>query len=229
MNKSFEIIALDHHVVIKDNNRTLLIDTGSPSTLFDGEEFEFLGKRISKGLLNFTPDIVNELLDTHIDALVGCDILQHFAVLIDCSHASITFSDEDLSLPDGESFPLSSKIGLPCVSLNLNGLDGVFFLDTGAKISYVKGKVLQGLTPEGQESDFYPGFGRFETPVYRIPTSIGIHEFPVNYGKLPQKLEQLFLNKLTGAAGIIGHDLFQNFTVLIDLRNKTVKLKTMPM
>ena len=227
MKKSFELIAVDHHIVIKDNNRTLLIDTGSPSTLFNGEEFEFLGKRVSKGLLNFTPDIISGLLGTPIDALVGCDILQHFAVLIDHSQASITFSDEDLSLPGGESIPLTSKLGLPCVSLHLNGLDGTFFLDTGAKISYVKGKALQGLTPEGQESDFYPGFGSFETPVYSIPTNIGMHEFPVRYGVLPKMLELSLLN-LTGAAGIIGHDLFQNFTVLLDLRNNTAKLRTVP-
>lgn len=106
----------------------------------------------------------------------------------------------------------------------LNGLDGVFFLDSGAKISYVKGNVLQGLTPVGQESDFYPGFGRFETPVYRIPTSIGNCDFPVNYGKLPRLLELSLLN-INNATGIIGHDLFRNFTVLLDLRNKTVKLR----
>lgn len=227
MIKTFEIRAFDHHIIINDNGRTLLIDTGSPSTLFDGDEFEFLGKCAHKGILSFPPDIISEMLGTHIDALVGCDILKHFSVLIDCGESSITFSDEELSMTDGESFPLSSKLGLPCVSLNLNGLDGNYFLDSGAKISYVKRNFVDGLTPEGQEGDFYPGYGHFETPVYRIPTSIEGHEFPVSYGTLPQILELSLLN-LTGATGIIGHDLFQHFAVLLDLRNKTVQLRVLP-
>jgi len=227
MIKTFEIRAFDHHIIINDNGRTLLIDTGSQSTLFDGEEFEFLGKHVSKGILNLSPDIIGELLGTHIDALVGCDILKHFSLLIDSSQSSITFSDEELSLPDGESFPLSSKLGLPCMSLRLKGLDGNYFLDSGAKISYVKRNFVDGLTPEGQEDDFYTGFGHFETPVYRIPTNVGGHEFPVSYGTLPQILELSLLN-LTGATGIIGHDLFQHFAVLLDLKNKTVQLRVLP-
>lgn len=227
MIKTFEIRAFDHHIIINDNGRTLLIDTGSPSTLFDGDEFEFLGKCVHKGILSFPPEIIGEMLGTHIDALVGCDILKHFSVLIDCGQSSITFSDEELSLPDGECFPLSSKLGLPCVSLHLNGLDGDFFLDTGAKISYVKRNFVNGLTPERQENDFYPGYGHFETPVYSIPTSVVGHEFPVSYGTLPKMLELSLLN-LTGATGIIGHDLFQHFAVLLDLRNKTVQLRVLP-
>lgn len=226
MIKTFETKAFDHHFIINDNGRTLLIDTGSPSTLFDGDAFEFLGKRVSKGILSFPPDIISEMLGTHIDALVGCDILKHFSVLIDSSQSSITFSDEELSMTDGESIPLSSKWGLPCVSLRLNGRDGNYFLDSGAKISYVKRNFVDGLTPEGQEGDFYPGFGHFETPVYRIPTSVGGHEFPVSFGTLPHKLELPLLN-LTGATGIIGHDLFQHFAILLDLRNKTCQLRSL--
>ena len=50
MIKTFETKDFDHHITINDNGRTLLIDTGSPSTLFDGDAFEFLGKRVSKGI-----------------------------------------------------------------------------------------------------------------------------------------------------------------------------------
>jgi len=224
MKKTFTINPFDHHILIEDENRTLLIDTGSPVTLFHGEEFEFLGTRVSKGLLPVSPDAIGELLGMHIDALVGCDLLKHFAVLFDCHQGTITFSDEELSLPDSECIPLSSTLGLPKVSLQMMGHDGRFFLDTGAKISYVKENVLNGLTPDGQDTDFYPGFGQFETPVYSVLTSIGHQEFTANYGVLPSLLETSLLS-LTGTSGIIGYDFFSHFTVLLDLKNKTLLLK----
>ena len=224
MKKAFTINPFDHHILIEEENRTLLIDTGSPFTLFHGEEFEFLGTRVSKGLLPVSPDAISELLGMHIDALVGCDILKHFAVLFDCHQGSITFSDEELSLPESECIPLSSTLGLPTVSLQIIGHDGHFFLDTGAKISYVKENTLSGLAPDGQDTDFYPGFGQFETPVYRIPTIIGHQEFTVNYGVLPSLLETSLLT-LTGTSGIIGYDFFNQFTVLLDLKRKTLQLR----
>ena len=223
MKRTFTINPFDHHILIENENRTLLIDTGSPVTLFNGEEFEFLGTSIPRGILSISPDAICESLGTHIDALVGCDVLKHFAVLFDCHRGTITFSDEELLLPDSECIPLSSTLGLPKVSLQLMGHDGRFFLDTGAKISYVRENVLEGVASEGQATDFYPGFGQFETPIYHITTSVGAQKFPVHYGVLPGFLETSLLG-LTGTSGIIGYDLFEHFTVLLDFRNNTLRL-----
>jgi len=224
MKQIFTIDGFDHHLLIVDNERTLLIDTGSPFSIFNGSDFEFLGKHVSKGLLPVSPDTISELLGTHVDALVGNDMLQQFSVLVDYSHGTITFSDEDLSLAGRQSITLCRSFGIPKVTMQLRGQEGNFFLDTGAKISYVKSSTLDGLTPDSQATDFYVGYGNFETPIYHVPTSIGGNDFNVQYGTLPGILE-LSLIGLSGTTGVIGYDFFNNFTVLLDYKNGTLWLR----
>lgn len=224
MKQTFTIDGFDHHLLINDNERTLLIDTGSPFSIFNGNDFEFLGMHVFKGLMPVSPDTISDLLGTHVDALVGNDMLQQFSVLVDYSHGTITFSDEDLSLPGSQSITLGRSFGVPKVTMQLRGKEGNFFLDTGAKISYVKASTFVGLTPDGQATDFYVGYGDFETPIYHVPTSIGGYDFNVQYGTLPGVLE-LSLIGLSGTTGVVGYDFFNNFTVLIDYKNGTLWLR----
>lgn len=224
MKQTFTINGFDHHLLINDNERTLIIDTGSPFSIFNGSDFEFLGMQVSKGPLPVSPDNISESIGTHVDALVGNDMLQQFAVLVDYSHGTITFSDEDLSLPESQAITLGMSFGVPKVTMQLRGKEGSFFLDTGAKISYVKASTLDGLTPDGQATDFYVGYGGFETPIYHVPTGIVGYDFNVQYGTLPGVLE-LSLIGLSGTTGVVGYDFFNSFTVLLDYKNGTLWLR----
>lgn len=224
MKQTFTINGFDHHLLINDNERTLIIDTGSPFSIFNGSDFEFLGMHVSKGPLPVSPDTISESIGIHVDALVGNDMLQQFAVLVDYNHGTITFSDEDLSLPGSQAITLGMSFGVPKVTMQLRGKEGNFFLDTGAKISYVKASTLDGLTPDGQATDFYVGYGGFETPIYHVPTGIGGYDFNVQYGTLPGVLE-LSLIDLSGTTGVVGYDFFNSFTVLLDYKNGTLWLR----
>lgn len=224
MKQTFTINGFDHHLLINDNERTLLIDTGSPFSIFNGSDFEFLGAHVSKGLLPVSPDTISDLLGTHVDALVGNDMLQQFSVLVDYSQGTITFSDEDLSLPGSQAITMGKSFGIPKVTMQLRGQEGNFFLDTGAKISYVKSSTLDGLTPDSQATDFYVGYGDFETPIYHVPTGIGGYNFNVQYGTLPGILE-LSLIGLSGTTGVVGYDFFNSFTVLLDYKNGILWLR----
>lgn len=42
---------------------------------------------------------ISSLLGMHVDALIGNDILKHFAICFDYGQGEITFSDEGLTLP----------------------------------------------------------------------------------------------------------------------------------
>ena len=224
MKQTFTINGFDHHLLINDDERTLIIDTGSPFSIFNGSDFEFLGMHVSKGPLPVSPDNISESIGTHVDALVGNDILQQFSVLVDYNHGTITFSDEDLSLPGSQAITLEMSFGVPKVTMQLRGKEGNFFLDTGAKISYVKASTLDGQTPDGQATDFYVGYGGFETPIYHVPTGIVGYDFNVQYGTLPGVLE-LSLIGLSGTTGVVGYDFFNSFTVLLDYKNGTLWLR----
>ena len=107
--------------------------------------------------------------------------------------------------------------------MSLLGHEGLFFLDTGAKISYVASETTNGLTPDETDTDFYVGFGDFETPVFNLETTIADKPFRVRYGNLPSLLESTLMG-LSGTKGVIGYDFFNSFKVLIDYRTNTLYL-----
>ena len=220
MKKTFTINNFDKHLIIEDNGKTYLIDTGSPYSIFEGDSLEFLGQMCHKNNLmalaaRVMPTDISNLLGMHVDALVGYNVLKHFAVLFDYGKGEITFSDEGLSLPDAEAIPIDTSFGVPKVKMSLLGHEGLFFLDTGAKISYVASTTTNGLTPDETDTDFYVGYGDFETPIFNLETTIAGKIFHVRYGNLPMLLECTLMG-LSGTKGVIGYDFFNNFKVLID-------------
>ena len=224
MKQTFTINQFDNHLLIENQNKTFLIDTGSPFSSFDGEDFDFLGIRARKGLFSISSAAISELLGMHINNLIGNDVLKHFNVLIDYAQGTITFSDEPVDLPDGQAFPIDNSFGVPKITMQLRGCEGRFFLDTGAKISYVKSSCLDGMVPDGHTTDFYVGYGNFDTPIYQVPTNIGGHNFSVQFGKLPDLLERSLIG-LSGTEGVIGYDFFHSFKVLLDYKNDTLWLE----
>ena len=212
MKKTFIINNFDKHLIIEDNGKTYLIDTGSPCSIFDGDVLEFLGQTCHKNNMmalaaKVMPTDISSLLGMHVDALIGNDILKHFAICFNYGQGEITFSDEGLTLPDAIAIPIDTSFGVPKAKMSLLGNEGLFFLDTGAKISYVNSATTSGLTPDETDTDFYPGVGDFETS----------KTFRVRYGNLPKLLEFSLIG-LSGTKGVIGYDFFNNFKVLIDYR-----------
>ena len=223
MKKTYTINNFDKHLIIEDNGNTYLIDTGSPFSVHDGDTLEFCGHQFPRSMAPCSPNDISNLLGMHVDALVGYNVLKHFAVLFDYGKGEITFSDEGLSLPDAEAIPVDTSFGVPKVKMSLLGHEGLFFLDTGAKISYVASATTHRLTPDETDTDFYVGYGDFETPIFHLETSIAGKPFRVRYGNLPKLLECTLMG-LSGTKGVIGYDFFSSFKVLIDYRTNQMYL-----
>jgi hypothetical protein len=96
-----------------------------------------------------------------------------------------------------------------------------FFLDTGAKLSYLSDSLTSNYESIGTDEDFYPGVGKFQTECFEITTVFGNTEFVVKYGNLPTLLQMTLM--LGGTDGIIGFDFFNNFKVVLDLKNNRLK------
>ena len=223
MKKTFTINNYDKHLIIEDNGKTYLIDTGSPFSVHDGDSLEFCGQQFTRGTAPCSPENISSLLGMHIDALIGYNVLKHFAILFNYGQGEITFSDEELSLPDAISVPINTGFGVPKVKMSLLGHEDDFFLDTGAKISYVASKTTEGLTPDETDTDFYLGYGDFETSIFNLETAIAGKPFSVRYGNLPFLLERTLMG-LSGTKGVIGYDFFNSFKVLIDYRTSRLYL-----
>ena len=223
MKKTFSINNFDKHLIIEENGKTYLIDTGSPFSVHDGDSLEFCGQQFTDNMAPCSPENISSLLGMHIDALVGYNVLTHYAILFDYDQGEITFSDEELTLPNAISLPINTSFGVPKVRMSLLGNEDDFFLDTGAKISYVASETTEGLTPDETDTDFYLGYGDFETPIFNLETTIAGKSFRVRYGNLPFLLERTLMG-LSNTKGVIGYDFFNSFKVLIDYRTNMLYL-----
>lgn len=217
MEEEYVINIFNGHLLISKNGMTMLIDTGSPFSISDAN-LEFCGRHFDQfnNLINL--DQISGFVGTHIDAVIGYNIISQFSVLIDYPNQRMTFSDIPMTLEGAGFMPLVIFMGIPKIRLSVLGQEGPYFLDTGARISYVDPTVTNGMIAVGEEEDFYIGFGNFRTPVFNIEVMLGQHQFNVRFGNLPGKLNAALIGR-TGARGVIGYDLFEHFKILIDNQN----------
>jgi hypothetical protein len=220
--KQFQITLFKGHPIINDGENIILIDTGAPSTIHASSVLTFCSENYncSTNYMGLTVSKISEMLGTEITTLLGADILSDYKILFDYKNKIIEFNKEAIAL-DGNEIGISNFMGIPIIELSIDNQKLKFFLDTGAKLSYLSGSITSNYESIGTDEDFYPGVGKFETECFDISTSFGDNNFNVKYGNLPRLLQMTLM--LGGTDGIIGFDFFNNFKVVLDLKNNRLK------
>jgi len=220
--KQFQITLFKRHPIINDGENIILIDTGAPSTIHASSVLTFCSENYncSTNYMGLTVSKISEMLGTEITTLLGADILSDYKILFDYKNEIIEFNKEAIAL-DGNEIGISNFMGIPIIELLIDNQKLKFFLDTGAKLSYLSGSITSNYESIGTDEDFYPGVGKFETECFDISTSFRDNNFNVKYGNLPRLLQMTLM--LGGTDGIIGFDFFNNFKVVLDLKNNRLK------
>ena len=220
--KQFQITLFKGHPIINDGENIILIDTGAPSTIHASNVLTFCSENYncSTNYMGLTVSKISEMLGTEITTLLGADILSDYKILFYYKNEIIEFNKEAIAL-DGNEIGISNFMGIPIIELSIDNQKLKFFLDTGAKLSYLSGSITSNYESIGTDEDFYPGVGKFETECFYISTSFGDNNFNVKYGNLPRLLQMTLM--LGGTDGIIGFDFFNNFKVVLDLKNNRLK------
>jgi hypothetical protein len=220
--KQFQIQLYKGHPIIYDCENRILIDTGAPSTIHTSHSLNFCsdGFGCSTNYLGLTVSKISDMLGTEITTLLGADILSDYKILLDYQNQVIEFSKQEIDI-DGTQVDISNFMGIPIIKMTVDNQELKFFLDTGAKLSYLSDSLTSNYEGVGTDEDFYPGVGKFQTECYEIPTVFGNTEFVVKYGSLPTLLQMTLM--LGGTDGIIGFDFFNNFKVVLDLKNNRLK------
>jgi hypothetical protein len=221
---TISLTLFDGHPIIHDGNSIILIDTGAPSTIHTANALNFCGQEYNctTNFLGLTISTITQMLGMEITTLLGADILSDFVVLFDYANKTVTFERETIDF-EGNEIQFTTFQSIPRVQLSVGENTYSFFLDTGAKLSYLASNVTDGHETTGKLQDFYPGFGVFETDCFAIPTRIGDTTFQVNYGNLPALLQMTLM--MGSVDGIIGYDFFANFQVYIDFQNQRLKYR----
>ncbi len=207
----------DGHVLVESNGMILLMDTGAPTSV-GTEEFLFAGSTVTPAP-NFEGVTIGSLsreVGTSLDALVGMDIMADLDLCFDEPNNQITVTRDEMELSD-DALPLHFNCGIPLVDGSLaSGRRVSLVFDTGAKISYLKREFLAGAEPHRTVEDFHPGYGRFATPLCRTSLELAGATHEVDFGILPDRLEQALLSCL--ADGIVGSELLVDREVVLASR-----------
>jgi hypothetical protein len=215
--KTFELELFEGHPIIRDDNNTILIDTGSPVTLHHEGSLSFCSQELNviTNYMGLTVSGISNMLGMPLTTLMGTDSLSRYNLKLDYRNSVAVFMDQSETEGDGV-FQMSSFMEIPILEVTIQGNSIKVFLDTGAKISYLLPRYTAPFESLGIEKDFYPTIGEFNTPVFEINTHFEQHDFAVKYGNLPPLLEQTLM--MGGVQGILGYDFFNRFSVVLNLR-----------
>lgn len=215
---TFELSLFEGHPIITENGNRILIDTGSPITICNTTQCNFLNKNYpaTSNYGGLTIPGFSHLVGTPFDILMGTDVLRNYRILFDYKNSTISIGGEELELV-GKTIALSSAMGIPILEVVIEDRTLRCFLDSGAKLSYLSSGITSYYKRTGIENDFYPGIGVFSTPCFDINSILGQDNFMVKYGNLPDQLVPVLAQ--AGTQGLLGFDFFNNFKLLLDIKN----------
>jgi len=218
----YNIELIDNHIVIVEDGLRFLIDTGSPITISNHATVSLFGVRVSaqQNIMGHTSidDINRSIPKANLDALIGTDVLNKISFLISLSNNLLKLNPV-INHNEYNEFSLFNFMGIPIVVSMICGKKIKFFLDTGAKISYLNSLFVKDQQPIRVEQDFYPGFGDFETNIFQIQSELFYQSKKHDFGVLPKSLESSL--SIGGTNGIIGNNILMHFDIVIDnIKNK---------
>lgn len=222
--EQYSIERVDNHVIVLLGDQRLLLDTGSPMSFGTPPTLRLVGhdRPLQLRHPNTTIAQLAEQVGAPLDALLGQDILGDLHCVIDWRGQTAIFSSSPLPF-EGQRFPIEKIAGIPVLTATLDGQPLRVFVDTGAKLSYLAPDSAVRHLPNGEASDFYPGFGAFTTPLYPMPVHIEDLSLNVAFGVLPPHLHASLLGDR--ADGILGSDLLRAFQVYFALPENEIGLR----
>ena len=171
----------------------------------------------------------------HVDGIIGCDLLQKYALHIDYVHRTIEFLDSSTIdiLHAGDPVPLSIEHSLALVDariakFNVESEPAKFILDTGSNESIALTRNFLAANPrlkfsKGVYSYSLGGGGSVDETITRASqVSFGDVVIKNPYVHLIAQNQGLWAG---GWGGNIGNDLLQHFDITIDFPGKTLYLK----
>ena len=194
------------HLFVELEDNFWLFDTGAPTSFGSSQSLTFSGEQFSleQSYFGLTAEALSEFVGVQCRGLLGADILGRFDHIINIGKGLLKVSTAELP-HDSLSIPLDDVMGIPVVTVRVGSKDYRMFFDTGAQISYFQDDSLADFNTAGSVSDFYPGFGQFQTDTHEVPVTLGTDSFILRCGSLPGVLGATLM--MADTQGIIGNQV----------------------
>ncbi len=217
------VVRRGHLMIRGGRGRIAILDTGSPMSIGRGSEYRVAGQVFNpSSTMSSILDTAGEHIGRPVEWLLGHDFFAGNRVLIDWRARQVRILPSNEHTPDGIAIPIELMMGVPVVTGRSRTGAVRAVVDSGASLSYVPAAVVESLTPIGRRSDFYPGFGQFETDVWRVRAEIGGRRLLITAGILPPMLQMMFGMILGPDGWIVGSDFFRNRKMVIDYSGQRI-------
>ena len=196
---------------IRIGGKDWLLDTGAPNS-FGDQTLEIGGRcfSIPDRYLGLTTNQLSRFTNYPIAGLVGVDVLNEFDVIFDAKNGSIGVSLDELSI-DGESLAMTDFAGIPIIQVNISDSNWKMIFDTGAQISYFQDASLRSFPNTGTVTDFYPGFGEFQSEAFQVSVMLGATTHELIMVVLPEMLGISLMP--AGVDGIISNEFLREYQI----------------
>lgn len=213
----YPIEIIDNHIIALIDNNRILLNTCAPNSISDRGSLMLLwiNYNFSRNFRGFTINKLSELLRTEINLLLGGDVLRNLNLFVEWDMKKLLFSPMPFEL-EGTFIPSDFYMNIPIVNLRIYGATFRAFLDTGAKLSNLNPDLTSNYNLLGTTSDFYPGFGNFDTNIYEVPVTLGTQTFSIIAGHLPELLQVTLM--MANTEGIFGNDIFKYFNLCFNFQ-----------
>ena len=194
------------HLYVSLDEGEWMFDTGSPTSFgavetlaIDGEDF-----KIPTAYMGMDAEQLSGFAGHSTCGLLGADVINQFDVQIDIGGQELSFSKEEITL-EGTALALNQFMGIPLLDAEIGGEMYRMFFDTGAQVSYFQHRSLSSFPAAGSLTDFYPGYGEFESETHMLEAHIGGQAMTLRCGNLPKMLSAGLV--MGGAKGIVGNEI----------------------
>ena len=136
----------------------------------------------------------------------------------DYPNCEITTSDDPIPLEGGDAMPMEIRENCKwpgwLVKMTVGGVEGMYYIDTGAAFSYVH-NLSTDFPPAGIADECSFDGRPWTAPMRRVPCEFAGHPFEILCGDALDNKARLDCCAVP-PEGVIGYDFFNNFTVVVD-------------
>lgn len=185
--------------VVEINGKKCFIDTGYPYAVgaLDSRVQQFFG-----------------IPGLHV---AGVQSLKRYTKF-DYPNCEITTSDDPIPLEGGDAMPMEIRENCKwpgwLVKMTVGGVEGMYYIDTGAAFSYVH-NLSTDFPPAGIADECSFDGRPWTAPMRRAPCEFAGHPFEILCGDARDNKARLDCCAVP-PEGVIGYDFFANFTLVVD-------------
>lgn len=218
---TYKLIISKGHYLVDVDGLFYLLDTGAPNSL--GEGSLIIASHAYPLCSNpelFAKFSNNSFIGSHIDGILGMDILKHYTVTIFKKEQKISF--DECNIKYSSIVPLTIVMGAAClIDVAINGKETAAIIDSGACFSYVSSELLTSSPEVENINDFSPILGDIHTTLHQVEIKIGASLHTISVAKMIPAIELPL--KMIGASSIIGLNEICSDVISFDFVNNVMK------